>query len=150
MARPETLEIRFGPARWLLAASLITALLGLLAIVLSPAGWAWKSGTSALLIVVTLLAHVQTNRTRQSGVMRLYSDSVLHYLSIDGKRGLASLEGNNWTSRWFSVLSLLEEQGGSRRFYIVCSSQNPPDEYRRLLRFLRMRTAAPDTHRISW
>lgn len=150
MARPETLEIRFGPGRWFVSALLITGALGFLAIVISPADWAWKSGTAALLILVALFAHVQTSRACQSGVLRLYTDGVLLYLSIAGKSGIAVLAVNGWTSRWLSVLSLSDEQGGKRRFYIVCSSQNHPDEYRRLLRFLRMRTASPDAHRISF
>ena len=48
----------------------------------------------------------------------------------------------SWSSRWISVLPLRELQNGRTRYGIFSASDNHPDEYRRLLLWLRLRGPA--------
>lgn len=126
------------------------AILGVLAILGSPASGVWKLGFIALLSVVYLLAYAHTVSSNRTGTLIIYPDYRVEIHTTRGNDGLANLAGHGWLSRWFSVLTLVDEHSRARMHYLVFSSENPPDTYRRLLAAMRMRSASSSAQVTNW
>lgn len=121
---------------------IFAASLGTVAILATPAGSGWKFGALSVLVFVTSMAHAASRRKSHSGWIELLPDGTAHIRSSDGKKSQLLLKANAWAIRWLCVLALIEPDSGRHYHYVVCASENTPDEYRRLLKFLNMRTSA--------
>lgn len=143
-------ELSFGPARWFCKAGGTLAVLGVLAILGSPAGGAWKLGFISLLSIVYLLSYAHTVSSNRTGTLIIYPDYRVEIHTTRGNDGLANLAGHGWLSRWFSVLTLVDEYSRARMHCLVFSSENSPDTYRRLLVAMRMRSAISSAQGLNW
>ena len=150
MARADFLDIRFGTSRWLQVAQLFLAALGLLALLIAPANWTWKLGAIVLLIMVSFFVHAWSVHQDRSGVIHLVPDGAALIHTASGQEVHAVLAPHNWVSRWICVLSLNEVENLAKRHCVICASENHPDEYRRLLKLLRMRTPPAAAQRMIW
>jgi len=122
-------------------AHLFVAALGAVAILLTPAASGWKICALLALVCSAFTAHVLSVRKSQSGLISLAPDGAAQVESYEGKQSEARLKENNWMSRWFCVLAMFEPDSNRRYYCVICASENTPDEYRRLLKFLNMRTS---------
>lgn len=118
------------------------ASLGAVAILATPASSGWKIGALSTLVFVTLVAHAVSRRKSHCGWIDLHQDGTAHIRPGEGKKFQLLLKENAWAIRWLCVLALIEPDSGRHYHYVVCASENAPDEYRRLLKFLNMRTSA--------
>ena len=150
MARADFLDIRFGPSRWLKVAHLLLALLGLLAILAAPANWLGKLGSILLLILVSYLVYVWSVQHDRSGVIQLCLDGTAQLRTVSGREINAIQGPHGWVSRWICVLTLYEADSDVKHNCVICASENYPDEYRRLLKLMRMRTPPAAAHRVIW
>jgi len=131
-------------------AHIIITLLGILAVLISPASWQWK-----VCLVLTggcaglLLARKMTDM-HNSGIVRILPDSTAMYATALEKRIFTILCHQQWVCRWFCSLAVSLAHDGQRKDLIICASNNNPDEYRRLLKFLRMRSPAAESQRMIW
>jgi len=142
--RAEYLELRFGISYWMQAAQTVLALLGVLAILAAPANWKWKLVSVLLLAISAVWVHFRSVHSGRSGTIRLFNDGTA-LLTIASKAPVNAVQGpNGWVSRWFSILTLREADSGRKHHCVVCASDNHPDEYRRLLKFLRMHSSPAD------
>lgn len=66
------------------------------------------------------------------------------------RRVFATLATRHWVSHWFCSVTVYLAKGGDKRFLIICANVNDPDEYRRLLKFLRVRPQASETEKMIW
>jgi len=89
-------------------------------------------------------------RKSQSGSISLLPDGTAHLMTLAGRKADARLKENNWITRWFCVLALFEPDRDRRYYCVICASENRPDEYRRLLKFLNMRTSTDDLQKAAW
>jgi hypothetical protein len=144
--RAETIELSFGPARWFPAANGVLFALGILAILVSPANGPWKLAFIAMLTVVTLLAVIHTFNSHRAGIVRIHYDYSVDIYTKRGTKGRAYAGAHCWVSRWFSVLTLVDEHSNSRLECLIFASNNSPDAYRRLLAAMRMRSATSAAH----
>lgn len=126
----------------------VLALLGLLAILLSPASWVHTFASAAALLCVYVMLRRRATGSR-SGFIRLLDDGRARIIAGDGVTE-AVADPRGWASRWFCVVALRGIPGGRLRRFLVCRSENHPDDYRNLLKFLRMRSFAADTQRTMW
>ena len=150
MIRSDFLDVHFGASRSFKAAQALLASLGLVAILASPADWKWKLGSMVLLLLLALWVHSKSGNGQQAGTIRLFEDGTA-LLSTTSRRHVNAFQApHGWVSRWFSVLVLLEADGDRKHFCLVCASDNHPDEYRRLLKFLRMHSPAEEVQRMIW
>jgi len=145
----EFFDVRFGVSKWLRTARFLALLAGSAAILASPANWIWKLLAIFLLLVVFFL-HARSNSAKQSGWVRLYADGTALLWPASGKEIYATLDAHCWVSRWLGVMTLCEPDNGPRHHCIACASDNHPDDYRRLLKFLRMRSPVAEAQRITW
>jgi len=118
------------------------ASLGTLAILVTPASSGWKIGALSALVFVTLMAHAASRKKSHCGWIELLQDGTAHIRPSKGKKSQLLLKENAWAIRWLCVLALIEPDSGRHYHYVVCASENTPGEYRRLLKFLNMRTSA--------
>jgi hypothetical protein len=80
-------------------------------------------------------------------VLRADGNAIVH--SANGAVP-ARLCAGGWVSRWCSLVSLEELLSGRRVQCLVCRSRNGPDDYRRLLVYLRMDAAQTLDRAGSW
>jgi len=139
-AGTDLLEIRFGGCLWLKAAHVFLTALGLLAILVSPANWKWQLASIALLILLAFILHARSVHGDRSGTILLRADGRALLETASGLRISAVQGPNGWVSRWVSVLTLLETDGGREHRCVICASENRPDDYRLLLKQMRMHT----------
>lgn len=150
MARADYLELDFGASGWMKRAHGGLVLLCILAIVIAPASWTWKISVGSVLAVIYLLACRVTKSSENSGVVRIFKDNTAMLSTASERRVFATLAARHWISPWFCSVAIHLAKGGSRRFLIVCATANDPDEYRRLLKFLRMSPQTAETEKMIW
>jgi hypothetical protein len=148
--KPETLELKFGTSRWLNAAHLGISALGAVAILVAPTNWGWKLLTLFGLVFATLIGLFQSRADSRSGTVILHLDGTSRVITRDGKAVRARLNENAWVSRWLCVLKLFEPRRSKHYHCVICASENSPDEYRRLLKFLNMRSSATVHQKATW
>jgi hypothetical protein len=150
VAPADFVEVRFGHSYWLKVAQTLVASLGLLAILVTPANWKWKISGTLLLVLAACLVHARSEHKSRSGAIRLFADGRA-LLWMDSRPEINAAQGRHgWVSRWFSILTLQEAGNGRKHFCVICASENHPDEYRRLLKFLRMHTPPTEVQRMIW
>ena len=150
VVQADCLDVRFGISRRLQVAFLLLVSLGLLAILITPAGWAWKFGSILLLILASISVHAWSVHQSQAGAIHLLSDGAA-LLRTDSGQEINAIQGrHSWVSRWICVVTLYVVDNNMKRHCVICASENCPDDYRRLLKLLRMRTAPEDAHRMIW
>lgn len=150
MARADYLELDFGQSRWMKRAINILLSLCIIGILISPATWVWKITAWSLLAVAHVLAHRLAASPLNAGVVRIFQDHTAVLSTASERRLFATLAGRHWVSPWFCSIAVHLARGGRKRFLIVCATGNDADEYRRLLRYLRMRPATSDQERMIW
>jgi len=137
-------------ARWARLFHLMLSALGILAVLISPAAWTWKLGVCCVL-VSTAIVIVRNGFDRQPvGLIRVFRDGTTLYFANDKKRVFGTLARNQWVSRWICSLGVYPAKHAGKQFFVIFSSMNEADEYRRLLMFLRMRTPASQAQRMIW
>jgi len=148
--RSEYLEVRFGISYWLRAAQTALASLGVLAILASPANWKWKFVSVLLLTLFAAWVHLRSSHSGRSGTIRLFKDGTA-LLRIASMPHLNAVQGpNGWVCHWFCILTLKEADNGRKHHCVICASDNHPDEYRRLLKFLRMHSSPAEVQGMIW
>ena len=129
---------------------MILVSLGLLAILITAASWAWKFGSILLLILASISIHACLSTKaglEQFGCLR---DGTALLRTVSGQEINAILGRHSWVSRWVCVVALYVVDNNTKHHCVICAAENHPDEYRRLLKLLRMRTAPDEAHRMIW
>jgi len=147
---PEALELKFGTSPWLSAAHLGISALGAVAILVAPAEWGWKLLAFFGLVFSALIGLFHSRADCRSGTVILHLDGASRVLTRDGKTVRARLNETAWVSRWLCVLKLFEPRRSKLYHCVICASENTPDEYRRLLKFLNMRSSATMHQKATW
>ena len=150
MTRTEFLEVRFGQSRWLKIAQILISTLGLLAILATPANFVWKLCSILLLLLASWCVFARSFDENRAGTIRLFADGTA-FLRIASMQETNAFQGpQGWATRCLSILTLREAVNGRKHYCIICASDNNPNEYRRLLKFLRMQAAPAAAQRIIW
>lgn len=99
----------------------------------------------ALLVPCAFLLRRADRRRHRPGLVRINPDGTARLRLAEGPEIRAVLKQNAWTCQWFSVLLMFEPEINKHYHCFVCASANTAGDYRRLLKFLRMRGSAPGT-----
>ena len=150
VVQADCLDVRFGISRWLQVAFLLLVSLGLLAILITAASWALKFGSILLLILASISVHAWSVHQSQAGAIHLLSDGTALLRTVSGQEINAIQGRHSWVSRWICVVTLYAVDNNTKHHCVICASENHQDEYRRLLKLLRMRTAPETAHRMIW
>ena len=132
------IELNTGPSSGLRFARQALGLLGLYALATSTAEPRWVAVTICALVAAYLVSgrYPPDSRTCERLVLRGDGSAIMRT-----PQGVvhAQQHGGGWSSRLCSVVVLRDVLSGRRVRCLVCSSENLPDDYRRLL--VRMRIA---------
>lgn len=94
-------------------------------------------GVAALTVALICSRHADS---RSSGVLQLSVSGEGHgYLQheSDGRIPI-SLTCSSWCTRWVCVISARETGCGKMHYLVICRSRQQPDDYRRLLQWMRL------------
>lgn len=149
MRGPDSLSLKFGLSTWLLRAHYSAAVLSAWAIILSSASLAWKLGIFSVLVFATFIVHAACMSELRAGIIDLQHDGSAQ-VTTDGHIQSLELAENAWAVRWFCVLKLVDPDCVNCRYCVVCASANEKDEYRRLLKYLNMRSPEENLQRTNW
>ena len=139
----ECIELRCGSSRWLNVLHISITLVAAMAILLAHSSWEWKVLTIMALVAVYLVTVRSMRKDCPAGTVRLFSDAA-GILVID-EQDVGAMQGEHaWVSRWICVFPLRKSPGTDIIYCMVCASNNPPDNYRQLSAWLRMRNAPAD------
>ena len=150
MVEADCLDVRFGISRRLQLAFWLLAALGLLAILITAASWAWKLGSILFLILASISVHAWSVHQSRAGAIQLLADGTALLRTVSGQEINAIQGPHGWVSRWNCVLTLYEADNDVKHNCVICASENYPDEYRRLLKLMRMRTPPAAAQRVIW
>lgn len=142
------LHLNFGPNPVLRTLPLLIAIAASIAILVSMAGWSLKILVLAGLGISAFGVRQVSNKRCRRGTLILCRDESVLVATGDGLAMDVRLLDNAWTSHWFSVVGLIEPESNRQYYYVVCASENLAGNYRRLLKFLHMRSASPDNHKV--
>jgi hypothetical protein len=126
------------------------ATLGVVAILVTPAALGWKLCSVLALFFTASTGFVFSLKESQSGSIDLIQDGTALVETREGRRFQAQLKENAWATRWLCVLTLFEQESGRHYYCVICASENSPDEYRRLLKYLNMRTSTAIHQKATW
>ena len=150
MARADYLELRAGMTQWGWWLHALASGLGVLAILISPAGWIWKFVLICLLACAAILTTKRVKDRRTTGRVRVFRDGTTLFFADSNNRIFGTLTRNQWVSRWLCSLAVHPAKQNGKQFFVIFASANYPDEYRRLLVFLQMRTPSSQAQRMIW
>ena len=138
MSMPLRIEVKSGAAPWLLASRRLAFLLAGLGLVFSPIAWPWTLGTLLVLLVSWAWAERPGAECRHGPVpLVIHLDGRLLFRD-NGRETHGVARPEAWISRWFCVLRWRQDVGGHKCNSLVCASENDPEDYRRLLTWLRL------------
>jgi len=135
---PGFIELRVGEAIWMTAARLIITALAGLSLLLANTSWDWRLFALAALLLSSVLIHFRLHGFAGTRRMRLYANGAITLLHHDRTEQHASLHNDAWVSRWVTVIGIERLDRGSTRRLIIAKSINDPENYRRLLKLLRL------------
>lgn len=137
VSMPPRIELRSGTAPWLHRAQRLAYLLAALGLLFSPAAWPWQSASIAALACAWVVSERHASRHSTPGRLVLHLDGRL-LLSKAGKDRHGIPVRGAWVSRWFCIVRWSDNHNGLHHNTLVCASENHPDDYRRLLAWLRL------------
>lgn len=134
---PDRIELLEGPARWLESLRVLLSLVACFFILTASTPWLWKSGAIAALLLFSGSAFHRSARRNVRKMLLLRLDGSLR-LDRGGKVVEGRLGGGAWVSRWVCVFHWTDLESGSRNHSLVCAVDNRPEDYRRLMVWLRL------------
>lgn len=150
MPGPDPVTLRYGTGGWLGVSHALIVLAGLAAILLSPAGWAWKASSVLALIFAAAGLYFSSTRPKRRGTVRLLPDGTAKMWPLLGRPVTGILKSNAWASRWLSVVPIYDAERRKNHYCVVSAFANRRDVYRRLLVILRMGSSSIITEKNSW
>ena len=139
MSATERLTLRAGAGSWLEAGHLALAALAAVVLLTTPTDWAWR--LVALVALVLSCVHFRRSAKRRSPEFRLvlFGDGAAMASSPGGQeRVLTWTLTGAWMSRRLCIVPLSESSGAGIIHCVILAARNNPDEYRRLLSWLRL------------
>lgn len=135
----DCIEVTAGASTWYRALHLLMLAAGGLAIAVAEAAPVWKFALSIGMLGVFARLWWSLAKCHQRTTLKLFYDGS----AAIGRPGDVALQGETgWASRWVCIVPISETVGASARQFLVCASNNRADDYRRLLRWLRLRNSA--------
>jgi hypothetical protein len=143
MITAERLSLQTGSGAWLDYSHLALTLIAAVALVSAPASWSWRVSALVLLAVMFLLSSRRRRRGCSGFQLILFRDGAAVAVGQGhAERTLTWPAGTAWASRRLCVLPVSEGPGADIIHCVILASRNNPDDYRRLLSWLRLGVGA--------
>jgi hypothetical protein len=139
MSVPDCVQVRAGPAPWLVGMHLLLPALGILAMLSSNIDLHWVLAWCGLIPMVSAAGVLRLSRHSPIGRLRLFPDGTASLIGADGAVRAVQDHGS-WVTRWLCVIPLVRPDSGQTLRCVVCRSLNRADNWRRLMAWLRLRS----------
>ena len=134
---PERISLVTGASALLRALGLLVVILAAAAIATSASPWQWKAGALLLLAAAAWFSFRGARGSRHAGSGTLNLDGTA--IESRGREDvLLQYTGHARVSSLFSVIHFNEIDSSRKCSWLVCASNNHPDDYRRMLGYLRL------------
>ncbi len=138
--RDSYIELQTGEAAWTGLARLIIAGLALSSLLFAPTDLLFKLIAIAALAFMTVLVWLRRRVSILS--LRLYDNGMVTLLTTLDTEIPAVLESGAWTTPWVSILPVGRLDRWPKQKLVISRSKNHPDNYRRMLKYLRLGAGA--------
>jgi hypothetical protein len=139
----ERLSLQTGSGAWLEFSRLALVFLATAALVSTPTAWAWRLAALVLLAVTYRLSRKRMRRNRFDLHLTLFSDGTAVATGQGcAERTLTWPARGVWASRRLCILPVREDARADIIYCVILASRNNPDDYRRLLSWLRLGVGA--------
>lgn len=134
---PDRINLVTGECALLSRLGYAVSILAATGIVTSASSWVWKGIALIVLAAVTGFIFRRAAESRSPGSITLSLDGTA--VLLHGREEvLLDYTGHAWISSLFSVIHFLEADSGRKCSWLVCAANNHPDDYRRMLGYLRL------------
>lgn len=134
---PDKIKLVTGNSKLLTTLGYAVSILAVAGIVSSGSQWVWQGSALFVLAVASWLVFRRSSESLYRGTGMLFPDGTAVELRSHEEVHL-EFTGQAWVSSLFSVIHFLESDSGRKCSWLVCAANNHPDDYRRMLGFLRL------------
>lgn len=134
---PDRINLVTGGCFLLSVLGYAVSILAVAGISTSGSSWPWKGVALVILAAAFWFSFRGTAESRISGTGMLSLDGTAE-ISNGREKVLLEYTGQAWVSSIFSVIHFRECDSGKRSSWLVCAANNHPDDYRRMLGYLRL------------
>lgn len=138
---PERIHLYTGNCELLSILCLLVTALAAVGIATTTSPWVWKGSALLFLAMASWAIRRNTPKAALPGTGDLYPDGTAS-ATLEGENTLLEYSGHAWVTRWFSIIAFRESDSGKPCSWLVCAHNNHPDDYRRMLGYLRLRSCA--------
>ena len=132
----QRLELVCGAPHWFPGLQWMLVLFAALCLLFAPSPWPWIAISISLLLAVHLAGLAYLRRAQAPGTIHLHLDGSFR-LQSDAPALAGHQLPSAWITRYLCVVRWKPLSARSRPC-LVCASENHPDNYRRLLVYLRL------------
>lgn len=135
----ERLSLQTGSGALLESCHPALATLAAVALLSTPAAWPWKLSALVLLALTYLLSRRRMQLNGPGFHLTLFSDGTAVAAGQgQSERALTWPTATAWASRRLCILPVSEGTDADIIYCVILASKNNPDDYRRLLSWLRL------------
>jgi len=138
MAHEPPIDLVTGESRWLRIArhGLFATAASMLAFAPTDPIWRWAAVAGVGL--VAMLASIRLGRMTRIRSLHLMAHDMVTLRRVDLPEIQATLGSDSWCTAWMTIIPLNCLDRQKRLRVLVCRSRNHPEDYRRLLRLIRL------------
>jgi hypothetical protein len=141
VAPDSPIDLQAGEPDWLKLLRLILIALALLSLMLASSAVSFRLIALASLAIMTVFIYRQRRRQTSIERLRVYGNGTVTLVDRVGLETPAMLDDGAWTMCGLSVLPVGRFDRWQKQRLLISLSRNHPDNYRRLLIFLRLGSA---------
>jgi len=142
VGREAPLVVAPGEACWFRRCRYALLALAAAGLLVTDAPLEWKSLSLLGLSLTSLVAGWRLRLPARYACLRLYPDGLATLLSLSGSEVPATWGTRVWVSSRFCVVPVTRLDKPSETRLLICRSKQQPDDYRRLLGMLRLRSGS--------
>lgn len=138
MGSDKFIELDTGVDSWFKTLYFFVALLAVLAILTANTAGSIKFTALGALFLFLCFTSWQMYLQQSIRQLRIYSNGTVTLINCARQEFPGNLKGENWTTRWVSIVTVgrFDRRGNQR--LLVCASRSSASDYRQLLKSLRL------------
>jgi len=138
VAHEQSIDLVTGESRWLRVCRYVLFATTAATLAFAPADPVWRWTGLLGLGLAYVLVSVNLRKMSRIPYLRLLGDGMVTVGGAGQPEINAALGKNSWVTAWMAVVPVICLDHRARLRLLVCRSRNHPQEYRRLLKRLRL------------
>ena len=138
MAPDGPIDLICSEAGWLKVAKYTLILIVAVSLLTANTTLPWKFISLAGLVAASFILHLSLRCKPLPRRIRLFSEGHVTLVTAEGERIAAMMTSHAWSSPWLCILPVIRANDGLTLRLPICRSRNHSEDYRKLLRVLRL------------